>query len=145
MRLPLLRHPNRESGTAPDSTCSWRTSNMNQTDSCGTRKNLPFRMFKIEHPRRRERFARSGIMELCPIARTQTSYLASASPLRWGRFSTRVSADLVELGLKGNRAKVIHLIATIARPYPDGRLSCVLYCFRLPVAVGCIALALGLI
>jgi hypothetical protein len=84
-------------------------------------------------------------MELCPIARTQTSYLASASPLRWGRFSTRVSADLVELGLKGNRAKVIHLIATIARPYPDGRLSCVLYCFRLPVAVGCIALALGLI
>src|SRR5258707_11695747 len=42
-----------ESGTAPDSTCSWRTSNMNQSDSRGTRKNVPFRMFKIEHSEKR--------------------------------------------------------------------------------------------
>src|SRR5712664_2700818 len=47
MRLPLHLHPNRESGTAPDSTCSWRTSNMNQTDSRGTRKTFHFGCSKL--------------------------------------------------------------------------------------------------
>jgi len=83
MRLPLLRHPNRESGTAPDSTCSWGTSNMNQTDSRGTRKNVPFRMFKIEHPRRWERFRGRALWDR---AYWQCFLPGLSVPLRWGRF-----------------------------------------------------------
>jgi hypothetical protein len=64
--LPLFWRPNPESGMALGSTCSWRTSEMNQTDSRGTRKNVPFRMFKIGHTL--ERFGGPGQGCVVPLA-----------------------------------------------------------------------------
>src|SRR6266436_1185901 len=44
-------------------------------------------MSNFERPcSNREQFADLGIMESCPTARAHASYLASASPLSWGRF-----------------------------------------------------------